>query len=119
MDDMSENENLKPLNEMTRDELRKVAAELKIAGRGTMLKPALVEAIAHERAARIKENVNRPRSGQGVPMTDGKRRLNYFRQNGHTLEFTPKQRRRYAKKAMRNKLITEAQVAAYATAGVR
>lgn len=49
---------IKPLAEMSRDELRKVAAELKIAGRGTMLKPALIEAIAHERAARIKANVN-------------------------------------------------------------
>ncbi len=35
----------KPLEKMTRDELRKVAAELKIEGRGKMLKPELIEAI--------------------------------------------------------------------------
>ncbi len=133
---MSENEsnlNTKSLNEMTRDELRKVAAELEIPGRGTMLKPALVEAIALERAARIEKahrarrmneeieaqisayahtrateapapvKVQRPgRSGQGVPLTDGRRRLNYYAQNGHAARFTPRQRRRYAKKAARN-----------------
>jgi hypothetical protein len=110
---------MKPLAEMTRDELRKLAAELEIPGRGTMLKPALVEAIALERAARIEKahcarqatvapapvKVKRPgRSGQGVPMTDGKRRLNYFAQNGvgDMERFTPKQRRRYEKKATRN-----------------
>jgi len=48
----------KALSEMNRDELRKLAAELKIKGRGTMLRADLEQAIAETRAAQIKENVN-------------------------------------------------------------
>jgi Rho termination factor-like protein len=42
--------------------------------------------------------------GMAVPMTDGKRRLNYMAQNGtpDVERFTPKQRRRYAKKKIRS-----------------
>jgi Rho termination factor-like protein len=189
------------LQDMNRDALRKLAAELNIPGRGKMLKPELIEAIAHARAERIKANVNagkgativdafealnasrdvhaieqhanalkptfkpqtrkmrealrrRPERGmvdgkpmplhhrgramgakhlpdpwgtRGMPgergmavsMTDGKRRLNYMAQNGTPDEkkFTPKQRRRYAKKKARNAMIEAAQIAAYATAG--
>lgn len=127
---------------MTRDELRKVAADLKIAGRGSMLKEQLIEAIALKRDTDALRGtgtgeplgvLNEPKttttvyppevmssqihtyasvakpmspSGQGVPMSNGKRRLNYFMQNGVVgmTRFTPRQRRRYAKKALRNEI---------------
>lgn len=37
--------NIKPLKDMTRDELRGIAKALDIAGRGSMLKPQLITAI--------------------------------------------------------------------------
>jgi hypothetical protein len=53
------------MNDLTRDELRKRAAELKISGRGKMLKPELIAAIEAAEAQRAAAEPNEP--SQVVP----------------------------------------------------
>jgi hypothetical protein len=47
------------LNDLTRDELRKRAADLKIPGRGKMLKPELIAAIEAAEAPPVQESAER------------------------------------------------------------
>lgn len=79
------------LSEMSRDALRKLAADLKIPGRGNMLKPELVAAI---------EAAQAPKRIPGTPLTSIQRTDNYRRQNGSP-RLTARQERRLRHKANR------------------
>lgn len=85
---MTNTQNLTSLN---RDALRKIAAELKIPGRGNMLKPELIAAIEKARA---------PERIPGTPLTTTQREENYQRQN-RSPRLTARQARRLGKKGNR------------------
>jgi len=99
---------------MNLTDVRKIASELKIAGRSKMNKAELIiaigdlffdEAVTENRirvtrkiAAGYRESNAKPR--KGAPMGSARRKDNYCRQNGCE-RLTAAQRRRLAKKAIR------------------
>lgn len=109
---MTDTQNLTGLN---RDALRKIAAELKIPGRGNMLKPELIAAIAaaqpfhpaggpsgtvHVIPDADSVEVETPVRIPGTPLTTTQREDNYRRQNGSS-RLTARQARRTRRKANR------------------